>query len=261
MFDGQLASRVALVTASTSGIGAQIAEDLGRAGARAVVINGRDEAAGRAVEARLKANVPDTEFLFIAADLGDPAAIAELFARTAEAFGGLDILVHCGMANATGSLQHFVDMPPEAYDKIVHGLYLSLIHCCRHAVPHMRAAGAGAIVSIASDAAKVPTPGESVIGGAMAAVVMFLKTLAVELSKDHIRTNIITPSIVRDTRSYDYVMAQEFSRKLFMQAERRARLGVPTPKNIAPMAVFLASPLASHITGQVISVNGGISVS
>jgi 2-hydroxycyclohexanecarboxyl-CoA dehydrogenase len=55
-------------------------------------------------------------------------------------------------------------------------------------------------------------------------------------------------------------MAGEFSRKLFQKAEKRARLGVPVPENIAPIIVFLASPLASHMTGQVVSANGGISV-
>jgi NAD(P)-dependent dehydrogenase (short-subunit alcohol dehydrogenase family) len=124
----------------------------------------------------------------------------------------------------------------------------------------MLAKGGGAIVSYASDAAKAPTPGESVHGGALAANVMFTKVLALELGRQNIRVNAITPSITRGARTYDAVMAGGFSKKLFEKAERKARLGAASAETVAPMAVFLVSPLASHITGQVISVNGGISV-
>ena len=119
--------------------------------------------------------------------------------------------------------------------------------------------GGGAIVSFASDAAKVATPGEAVTGGALAANVMFCRTAGLELARHNIRVNAVTPSITRGTKTYDRVMAAGFSKKLFEKAERRARLGVAHAENVAPMAVFLASPLASHITGQVVSVNGGIS--
>ena len=62
-----------------------------------------------------------------------------------------------------------------------------------------------------------------------------------------------------DTQAHDRVMASEFSRKLFAKATQRARLGLPAPADVARMAVFLASPMASHTTGQAVSVNGGIS--
>lgn len=119
--------------------------------------------------------------------------------------------------------------------------------------------GGSAIVSFASDAAKIATPGETVSGACLAANVMFVRTLALELARNQIRVNAVTPSITRGTRTYDRMMADEFTRKLFAKAEGRARLGVASAENVAPTAVFLASPLASHLTGQVISVNGGIS--
>ena len=88
---------------------------------------------------------------------------------------------------------------------------------------------------------------------------MYVRTLALELSRHNVRVNCITPSLVADTKAHDAVMASQFNRKIFEKAARRARLGVPTPANIAPLAAFLASSLASHITGRAISVNGGIS--
>jgi len=147
----------------------------------------------------------------------------------------------------------------EDWRAVIDGLFLSLLECCHRAVPQMLAKGGGAIVSFASDAAKVATPGESVNGGALAANVMFCRTAGLELARHNIRVNAVTPSITRGTKTYDKVMASPFSKKLFEKAETRARLGVAYAENVAPMAVFLASPLASHITGQVVSVNGGIS--
>lgn len=253
-----LAGKVALVTGSTSGIGLATAELLGRAGARVVVLNGRDETVGRSEAARLDALMPSTAFRFIAADYAIQEQVDGLFGQIAHAFGGLDILVHTATGGDPPDL--FMNTDPAGWQATLEGKLISLMRCCRLAIPMMTGRGGGAIVSVASDAAKLATPGESVIGAAFAGNAMFMKTLAVELARQNIRANVVTPSITRNTRTYDAVMAGEFSRKLFLKAEKRARLGVPVPENIAPLIVFLASPLASHITGQVVSPNGGISV-
>jgi 2-hydroxycyclohexanecarboxyl-CoA dehydrogenase len=252
------AGKVALVTGSTSGIGLATAELLGRSGAQAVILNGRDEATGQAEERRLSALAAGTTFRFIAADYADQGQVNTLFSDIAAEFGGLDILVHT--ATGGGPPDLFMALDPAGWQATLEGKLISLMRCCRLAIPMMTERGGGAIVSIASDAAKLATPGESVIGAAFAGNAMFMKTLAVELARHNIRANVVTPSITRNTKTYDTVMASEFSRKLFQKAEKRARLGVPVPENLAPIIAFLASPLASHITGQVVSANGGISV-
>jgi 2-hydroxycyclohexanecarboxyl-CoA dehydrogenase len=253
-----LNGKVALVTGSTSGIGLATAELLGRAGARVVVLNGRDEAVGQVEERRLAALMPMTTVRFIAADYADQRQVDALFSQIAASFGGLDILVHT--ATGGGPPDLFMNTDQADWQATFEGKLISLMRCCRLAIPMMMARGGGAIVSVASDAAKLATPGESVIGAAFAGNTMFVKTLAVELARHNIRANVVTPSITRNTKTYDAVMAGEFSRKLFLKAETRARLGVPVPENVAPIIAFLASPLASHITGQVVSANGGISV-
>jgi NAD(P)-dependent dehydrogenase (short-subunit alcohol dehydrogenase family) len=112
---------------------------------------------------------------------------------------------------------------------------------------------------VASDAAKLATPGEVVIGAAMASIVMFCRGLANEAKRSGIRVNAITPSIVRGTPLYDQVMADDFSAKMFSKAEQLADLGVATADDLAQLVVFLSSPASSLITGQTISVTGGIS--
>jgi NAD(P)-dependent dehydrogenase (short-subunit alcohol dehydrogenase family) len=172
--------------------------------------------------------------------------------------GGLDVLVNSTVAAYSPTLLHSIDIDtiPDILTQQAVGPMLA----CRAAVRIMREQGSGAIVNIASDAAKVPTPGECVIGAAMAAIVTFSQTLAVEAKRYGVRVNTLTPSLIANTGSYERAMSQEFSRKLFERITSQAHLGLPEPEDLANAILFLASPLAATVTGQVISVNGGISV-
>jgi NAD(P)-dependent dehydrogenase (short-subunit alcohol dehydrogenase family) len=130
-----------------------------------------------------------------------------------------------------------------------------------HAVlPIMRAQGAGAIVNVASDAAKVATPGETIIGAAMGAILAFSRAAALEEKRSGIRINVLTPSLIANTPGAALIFSDPFSAKMFEKATAQAHLGVAEAEDLAVMAVFLSSPAARRITGQAISVNGGISV-
>jgi NAD(P)-dependent dehydrogenase (short-subunit alcohol dehydrogenase family) len=129
----------------------------------------------------------------------------------------------------------------------------------RIVLPWMRAQDGGAIINIASDAAKVPTPGETVLGAGMAAITLFSRTLAIEAKRYGVRVNTLTPSLVVGTPTGDLAQTAPFSARLFATVTTMAGLGLTVPDDLAELIVFLASPQAARITGQVISVNGGIS--
>lgn len=258
MFDGGLTGKVALVTGSTSGVGRATALAFARAGASVVILNGRNAARGEAVRADLAAQVPATAFHFVAADMNSRDEIAALFARTVELGGGLDLFVHSGYGGS-GLPDLFEAMTIEHKEEAIVAMFMSLVRCCHYAVPLLRARGGGSIVGVISDAAKVPTAGESVHGGALGGSGMFLRGLAREMGRHGIRVNAVCPSLIRDTGNYDKVMEGGFARQLFQKIEKRATLGLPGPEDLANLITFLSGPLAAHVTGQMVSINGGIS--
>lgn len=253
----EYADSVALIPGSSSSIGFETAAQLAEAGVRRVMLNGRDAARGAAAVERLKARVPGTEVDFVRADVVDPDEAKRLVDACIDRFGQIDTLVNA--IGGTSSPKPFHQLSREEIRALAEVNFLSPVWVCQAALPHMMAREGGTIVNIASDAAKVATPGESMVGATKAAVLMFSRTLALEASRSGIRVHCLTPSLVVNTGGYDRVMAHDFSKKLFEKAAGRARLGVARPEDVAAIATFLAGPQAARITGQGISINGGIS--
>jgi NAD(P)-dependent dehydrogenase (short-subunit alcohol dehydrogenase family) len=242
-----------LVTGGTSGIGLASATAFAKYGVSRIGLVGRDVERGTAAAARVAEHCGDVTFH--SCDTLDRASVE----RTVSQFGRVDVLLNCAGVGGHHAPLPFLDQDPAEFRSVLDTSLLGILYFCRAVLPGMRDQGQGVILNTGSDAGKVPTPGETVIGGMMAAVAMFSRGLAMEVSRHNIRVHGLSPSIVQNTRSYDMVMGQEFSRKLFAKAEGRARLGVVQPEDLAELAVFLASPAAARMTGQVISVNGGIS--
>lgn len=246
-----------LIAGGTSGIGLAAAVQFAKVGVPQIAIVGRDK--GRGQEARkvvLAAN-PRTVVEFIAGDLNDSAEAVRVCEAAHSRLGYIDVLVNSTVGPFGPRL--FKDIPIEDFLPIIVQQLMAPLYTCRMVMPWMRERGGGAIVNIASDAGKVTTVGETVISAAMAGIIMFTRTFAMEVKRDGIRVNVLTPSIVTGTRTIAAVMSDAFSSKLFKGAMRAAQLGVSVPDDQAALIVFLASPQAARLTGQAISVNGGIS--
>ncbi len=242
-----------LATGATAGIGFACAKAALAAGAETACLVGRDPERGRAAAARLG---PRARFL--QADCADPAAVERMAAEARDAMGGIDALV---VSPGTTVLPELLKKLSLADIEATLTRDLApVLYVVRAAYPIMAKGGGGAIVGIASDAGKVATPGESVIGAGMAAIVQFLRGVAIEGKRDGIRANAVTPSLVEGTGLTDRLMEEgRFSAKLFAKARSLADLGPTTPEDLAALCVFLLSPAAARITGQAVSVNGGIS--
>jgi len=245
-----------LITGGTSGIGLEAAIQFALAGVPQILLNGRDVERGERARQSVLKEVPDAEVDFLSADVNELEGARRVAKHVKNRFGGVDILINSKGSDQVPELFH--KMPIERIRETVESL-TGTMQMCHFAQPMMKDQGGGAIVNIASDAAKFATPGEAAIGAVMAGIVMFTRTLAIEGKRDGIRANALTPSIVAGTLTYDRVMAPEFSGKLFEKAKKAAQLGVVRPEDVAPMIVFMTSPAAARMTGQAISINGGIS--
>lgn len=245
-----------MVTGGTSGIGLAAVMRFAADPAARIVINGRNPDRGEAACQAVRARFPSASVEFVAADVSTQTDSARLFADAAAYFGGsIDVLVNSAGGDFAPALFH--DVPLDECDGIVRHWLLATIYCCHHALSRMT--DGGAIVNVASDAAKVPTPGEAIVGAAMAGIAMFSRTLAMEAKRRGIRVNVVTPSLVSGTLTHDRVTRGGFSARLFQKATAAAHLGIPVPDDVAATIEFLAGPGAARMTGQVVSVNGGIS--
>jgi 2-hydroxycyclohexanecarboxyl-CoA dehydrogenase len=252
-----LSGLMAVITGGTAGIGRACAEAFLSAGAGGVLINGRDAARAERARAEIQACFPEARVVVALGDVAKVDAARAVMAEAMRHLGRIDVLVNSTGGNDLPRLLYRTPLD-EIPGTLERCLFAQLL-CCAAALPFMREAGRGVVINIASDAGKIPTPGESVIGAAMAGIIMFTRALAVEGKRDGIRANVLTPSMTSGTEHYDKVMADPFAGKLFAKAQRMAALGVVSKEELAGLAVFLASPAAAKITGQAVSMTGGIS--
>jgi len=250
-----LKGKTAIVTGGARGIGRAIVERLAEAGADVVIGDFRlDEAETTASEIAKSAG---QQVRAVRADVTDLKQVEALRDAALKAFGKIDILV-----NNAGwdKLMPFLKTTPDLWDKIIAVNYKGVIHTCYAVLPHMAERKQGSIVNISSDSARVGSLGEAIYSGSKAAVVAFSKTLAREHARDNIRVNVICPGLA-DTPLLGEIQQDPFGQKVlgsivnFVPLKRLAQAN-----DIAPLVVFLASDAAGYITGQVTSVNGGLTM-
>lgn len=268
----QLAGRKAIVTGGARGIGAAIARGLVEEGAQVALLD-LDEEGAKATAAELGADC-----FGLRADAADENDVGAAVSEARRRLGGLDVMVNnAGAARGDEDFDLVQPVPPftnlsqESWDAQLANNLRSTFAGAKAAIPHLQERGGGSMINIASIAGILATPNLPAYGAAKAGVIHLTRSLARELAPQRIRVNAICPGLVW-TAAWETLatamrerlpeMASLEPRDVFLQVvAQQVPMGVEqTPEQMGRLAVFLASDGAATITGQAISVDGGITL-
>ena len=247
-FDG----KAALITGGARGIGFSVVEHLASSGAAVVILDANAEGIEAAV-ARLADH--GTVAMGYAVDVTDLNATVEATKQAVAETGGLDIVVSCAGRAAS---QSFLESDPQTWSMLIEVNLLGTIHTCYATVPHLIERGGGRIITVASEAARIGSAGEAVYSAAKGGVISLTRSLARELARHRITVNCVSPGPTETPMLWESGAAEHGAVEKLTKATPLRRLG--RPEDVAAAVVYLASDHASHITGQVLSVSGGLTM-
>lgn len=247
---GRLENKIAVVTGAGRGIGRAIAEKLAAEGAT-VVVSDIDEAS--AVET---ANAIGGKSVGLRADVASRESVRSMVDEVGKRFGTVDVLVNNAGWDKAGP---FLDSDEADWERVVAINLFGMLHTTKAVLPLMVERGAGSVVNLGSDAARVGSSGEAVYSAAKGGVVAFTKTLAREMARNQINVNCVCPGPT-DTELFASIGGDDPKlRQALTKAIPFRRLG--DPQDLANAVAFLASDEANYITGQTLSVSGGLTMS
>ncbi len=246
-------NKACVVTGAGSGIGKAIAERLAEEGGKVLCVDLKGETAIATVEGIRHAGGIAEAF---AADVSDPLQVNAFVAKCVELYGKIDVLVNNAGVNIPGVLH---EVPDEVIDKTLNVNVKGSIYGCRAAIPYMLENGGGSIVNISSVNGLVSEPFLAVYSASKGAVVMLTRGVALDYAKKGIRCNVICPGWVDTPINYAHAEMLGGLEKVYSTIDSFQPIGRPgEPREIAHLALFLASDEASFITGSVIAADGGM---
>lgn len=247
MITDLLKDKIAVVTGGTRGIGYEIVRTYLQQGAQVVLFGSRQESADKAVAA-LKNENPDWEVVGMAPELGNLSSVEQAIGEIIDNFGRIDILVNNAGISARESLY---DYSEEAFDQIMELNVKGMFDCTKAAAPFMRDQGGGCIINTSSMVSLYGQPAGVGYPASKAAVNGLTKSLARELGKDGIRVNAVAPGVTRTD------MVAALPDDMVQRVVAPIPLGrMGEPAEVANVFLFLASDLASYVSGAVVSVDG-----
>jgi 2-hydroxycyclohexanecarboxyl-CoA dehydrogenase len=250
-----LKDRVAVVTGAAGGIGRAICR---RFIEENVIVLAIDVNVDALKELAVDLGADDKQLLCVAVDITDYAKVKEAVERGVAKFGKLDILVNNAGWDVAAP---FLKTEPDLWDKIIAINLKGPLNLHKAALPHLIAAGGGKVVNVASDAGRVGSSGESVYSACKGGLIAFSKTIARECARDNIRVNVVCPGPTDTALLRSFVGEGEYGQKIYESLKRAIplkRLG--QPDDIPGLIAFLSSDDANFMTGQVISVSGGLTM-
>ena len=246
----RLHGKTAIVTGAGQGIGRAIAERLAADGATVIVTDLNEDTARRTASDIGGAAVARHT------DVTSPASVTALTEWVTGEFGRIDVLVNNAGWDKAGP---FTDSDPADWDRIIQINLYGVLRTCRSVLPVMVAQGSGTVVNIASDAGRVGSAGEAVYSAAKGGVIAFTKSTAREMARHHINVNCVCPGPTDTALFASLGGGDPRLRDALTRAIPMRRLA--EPRDIAGVVAFLASPDAAYLTGQSVSVSGGLTMS
>lgn len=251
IIQGLLENKVAVVTGGTRGIGLAIVRKFLEQGATVILFGSRQETADSAV-AKLREENSSYSVSGLAPNLSNYADVEQTFQKVVDEYGQIDVLVNNAGISARESLY---DYNPEDFDKIMDLNVKAIFNCSKAVAPYMRNAGEGCIINTSSMVSIYGQPAGCGYPTSKFAVNGLTKSLARELGKDGIRVNAVAPGVTKTD------MVAKLPEDTVKRISATIPLGRPgEPAEVANVFLFLASPLASYITGAIISVDGATQV-
>jgi NAD(P)-dependent dehydrogenase (short-subunit alcohol dehydrogenase family) len=250
---GRVDGKACVVTGAGSGIGKAIAERLAEEGGKVLCVDINDDTVqSTAVEIQAAGGIADA----VTADVSDSAQVDAFISRCAALYGQIDILVNNAGVNIPGV---FHEVSNAVIDKTLNINVKGVMYGCRAAIPYMLRTGGGSIVNISSVNGLVSEPFLAVYSASKGAVVMLTRGVALDYAKQNIRCNAICPGWVDTPINYAHAEMLGGLEKIYSTIDSFQPIGRPgEPREIAHLALFLASDEASFLTGSIIAADGGM---